>query len=1238
MVDDRGLTLSETSPRGNATGADPVAYTTDHVYDELGRLVETRSPSVVVETRQSAAATARPTTTVGYDTFGQATDARGPNGEVVHTVFDGLGREVDTTLPDYTPPGATTPLTPKVTRAYDAAGNLASETDPLGKTSTFVYDQLGNLAKVTRPAPTVTASAPVSTFTYDLLGEQLSATDPTGARTEATYDDLGRAVTSTVIERRPAPGAFTTKRTYDDTGNVLSTTTPTGLTTSGIYNVGGQPTSITDPAGAKTVLSYGPTGRPTSVTTAQGRTTRTTYDLAGRTTAVTDEDAAGTVLRTRGSTYDADGNPIEVTDALGHTVKQTFDAMGRLTKLVEPVDATASLTTTYGYDAAGNRTRLTDGRSHTTWYDFTSHGLLESVVEPSTTAHPDAADRTWTTVYDAAGRPVKEIQPGSVTQDRTFDALDRITQVTGAGAEAPTTPDTFGYDPVGRLVSASAPGGTDTFGYDDRGNLLSSDGPSGTATFAYDEEGRLTGRTDAAGQATFVYDMAGRLKSAVDPLTQATRTYGYDATSRLTSIAYGGTGASRTLAYDILDRLSSDTLKAPGGTTTASSAYSYDEASQLTGRTTAGTAGSGTQSYGYDWTGRLTSWTAADGSVTDYAWDAAGNRTGAGAVTAVYDERNRLLSAGDVTYTYSARGTRTGSSGPGGSHSSAFDAHGRMVSADGTAYGYDALGRLVKRGTDTLGYADQTNNLVAGGGQLVFRDSSGEALSTANGDGTGAAAVLSNLHGDVTGSFDPATGALGNSTGYSPFGEVTARTGAAGALGYQGEYTDPSTGQVNMHARWYDPANGGFSSRDSWTLNPVPSIQANRYTYGNGSPLLNTDPSGHSVCLFGVCTPKYIDDGIRELERHANAGVRYVKNNPRSVIKFGIRRFPVVSVVTSAYDFAEWLRRPKESTYVEMEPWYGDPDPGDGSGSDRGRVISPVYEGGSRGGGGGGGGGTGTGTGPCGWYCIPKGPPPPPPPPPWEEILATVLAKEHARPAATATTDSEHDQFVDDAYTRSLKDLELTAKQLKKYFRFFPTFQDDAMRAEEFKNFVGAWNDQSRDCMKGQGNWAYYHPLDPQGRATGVTACLTAESVDYRGRGREANPDKQTEIMGSDTARGRGTPNTNPAGWQYLDGEIGFARGHLLGRQLGGNGRDRRNLVKMYNTANSEVMAEYEGIVRRRLDGGERIFYVSVPQYDGSNPMPDSIELYALGNQGFYGQWTVHNTPDGLPPMNGLTP
>ncbi|TMR89301.1 hypothetical protein EJK15_61440 [Nonomuraea basaltis] len=102
---------------------------------------------------------------------------------------------------------------------------------------------------------------------------------------------------------------------------------------------------------------------------------------------------------------------------------------------------------------------------------------------------------------------------------------------------------------------------------------------------------------------------------------------------------------------------------------------------------------------------------------------------------------------------------------------------------------------------------------------------------------------MSDQHDDVVATYSGT--ALVDSVAYSPFGEPIARTGTQRSLGYQGEYTDPDTGKVNMHARWYVPGTGGFASRDDWTLSPDPSSRLNRYPYGQGDPLGEKDPSGH---------------------------------------------------------------------------------------------------------------------------------------------------------------------------------------------------------------------------------------------------------------------------------------------------------------------------------------------------------------------------------------------------------
>ncbi|MFB9622688.1 RHS repeat domain-containing protein [Nonomuraea helvata] len=697
-----------------------------------------------------------------------------------------------------------------------------------------------------------------------MAGEKLASVDPTGARNEATYDDLGRQITTTQIERKPANAAYTTTMEYDDAGRLIKQTVPGSGTgtkaTSFEVNAAGETTKATDPA-ATTTMDYDLSGRLIKTTemngTVNGNASVAEYDLAGRKTAGKDLNAAGDVLRTYSYGYDLAGNPTSATSPEGHLTRQTYDALGRTTSLVEPVSASESITTSFGYDATGAPTRLTDGRGNATWTTYNSLGLAETVTEPATTAHPAAADRTWTHLYDAAGNLTVTIQPGGVRTDRTFDHLGRLTKESGAGGGATTAERTFGYDLASRRTTV----GDLTVDYNDRGLPLEvSRGTIQETAYTYDGLGNPTQRIDAAGTAAFTYDSANRLKTTTDPVTSRTLTYGYDSVSRLKTItATSGTASTQTFDYDDMDRVKSQTLKNGSGAQLATITYGWDKDDNLTTKTTTGLAGAGSNTYGYDHAGRLTSWTAPGGAVTAYEWDAAGNRTKAGNATFTYDERNRLTSGDGTDYTYTPRGSLATSTKAGATTNYTFDAFDRLIADGDSLYSYDALNRMTSRirGTikQTFAYAGLSNDLAAitdnsGTVQAKYaRDPGGGLLGLM--EGTGAAvAALSDLHGDLVATF---TTSLQTSTAYDPFGTITAQSGAKTNLGYQGEYTDPDTGKVNMHARWYQPGTGTFTSRDSATLSPSPSVQANRYTYANASPMTGADPTGHYTVGSGTC-------------------------------------------------------------------------------------------------------------------------------------------------------------------------------------------------------------------------------------------------------------------------------------------------------------------------------------------------------------------------------------------------
>ncbi|MGW0593089.1 hypothetical protein [Streptosporangium sp. NPDC002607] len=531
------------------------------------------------------------------------------------------------------------------------------------------------------------------------------------------------------------------------------------------------------------------------MTDALNNSTEAEYDLAGRKIATKDLTSTNAVVRTFGFGYDPAGNPTSTTSGEGHVTQRTFDELGRMTSLVEPVAASTSITSTFGYDASGARTRTTDGRGNPVWTTYNSLGLVESIIEPSTAAHPNVADRTWTSVYDAAGNTTATLQPGGVRIDRTFDHLNRVTEESGSGASVTTPTRTVTYDQAGRMTAI----GDYTLEYNDRGLLTKvSKATNQVAAYTYDAAGNPTQRIDPTGTATYTWDGADRLNTASDPVTGRTWTYGYDNADRLTTKTSATPAGTQTYGYDAVDRLTSQAVKNSSGTELSKIVYGWDKDDSLTTKPTTGTAGAGVNTYGYDRAGRLTSWTAPGGAVTTYEWDNSGSRTKAGSETFVYDQRNQLTSGAGVDYTYTPRGTTATETKAGITRNLVFDAFDRMVSDGEATYGYDALGRMASRTAGTtqqrFTYSGLSNDLVtaADGTNATMakygRDPFGGLLSLQEG-ASPALATMSDLHGDMVATFSGT--ALVDSVAYDPFGKVTHRSRKlpAGTTGFSGAHT-----------------------------------------------------------------------------------------------------------------------------------------------------------------------------------------------------------------------------------------------------------------------------------------------------------------------------------------------------------------------------------------------------------------------------------------------------------------
>ncbi|GAA0932085.1 hypothetical protein GCM10009558_045170 [Virgisporangium aurantiacum] len=1217
-------TVTTYDERGLPVGVrDRSGQTTTFAYDPTGAVVSATGPAVDVWQGGVRTTGVRPTAVTRRNTFGEPTHERDPNGGVTVNGFDTMGRPETFTPPTYTPPGGA-PLTATTRIGYDALGRPERVTDPLGRVTTSTYDPHGNL--LTRTLPAVDGAPSTTRFTWTRTGEPLSTTTPGGAQVRSTYDQLGREVTRTQVERVPVLAYYITRIEYEDGGQPVRVISPLGNVTASTYNGLGEQTGVTDATGRTATFGYDIAGRTRSMRDPGGLETVIAYDPLGRPVEIADRKG-DTLLRSSTVEYDAGGRPIAETSPQARRTTSGYDAAGRMTSRTATVDASHTITIGLGYDAAGNRTRYVDGNGHATDYTYTAWGLPESTVEPATAAHPGAAERTWTTGYDAAGQAVEELLPGGVRRTRQFDAQGRPTLERGTGAEAGTADRRLGYDPDGRLTTVGGPAGDTTYRFDDRGQLVESTGAGGAATYGYTGEGNLEWRRDAAGTTTFTYDPVGRPASMSDPVTGRTVDYGYTTGGLLGTVTdRSSTRVRRVIGHDDLGRVSSDTVEqridsgVPArvlhGTT-----YGYDLDGHVTTRTQTQQGTSATQAYGYDGAGRLTSWTAPDARVTAYGWDDAGNRTRAGPTTFTYDERDRLLGDGVNRYTYSARGTlgRVGPAGTGpavgaDSRVTRFDAFERLVADGPTEYTYDGLDRQATRGGDAFRYDGQGNSVVSDGRRVISRDVDGAPFADR---ATGAASghlLYADEHGDVTGRYLSAS-VTGTRT-FDPFGTPTGSSGETSSLGYQSGWTDPDTGSVNMAARWYSPATGGFLSRDTWTLEPAPTGDGNRYAYGAGDPVGATDPDGHRPCgVRRPCVVKPKGGPRQPMPGGKPAGPQSGGSGSKPGTS---NRAGNAGREASRWGWWPWIG-PSRDTDVDADSGYarriGPSASNSFSGEGGGNSFSGVGGGDSLNQGGGAGSRNRFETRPearplPGWLpplVKPVLPPAPAdtitPREPAVRILTGSTNVVDPGPQQTidalnttvAPADDDEDTATTPVGTLSMLGV-LWIVEAGKAGRNWRLSVYDGSSDPEQSVYAG----RRSGCLNGtwSGDPIRYMPLERSiaggpGRATGAEAC-------YQG----AIPPTGTKAGSYD-----------PPGFV---GSKGIARGHLIGRELGGNGSDPRNLVPLWqNQVNSSSM--YHGVekqVHDKVVSGETVYYRVEPVYDGPNPFPRLLKIVVATNEG----------------------
>jgi len=206
----------------------------------------------------------------------------------------------------------------------------------------------------------------------------------------------------------------------------------------------------------------------------------------------------------------------------------------------------------------------------------------------------DSLSNRFSTVYDAASRPVATINERGFRTTSTYDKVDRLVQKTNPllqstsykfdaasrqvqRVDARGFPTTYAYDRADREKVRYYPDGTRyTFAYDTTSNRILAQDSTGVYSWIYDGVNRVISSVDAfSARLQYVYDPLGQRRRMIDPAGGLTTTV-YDADRRLTALR-NPLGELTTFVYDAAAR-EIDKTRADGSRTT----MIYDLAGQQT--------------------------------------------------------------------------------------------------------------------------------------------------------------------------------------------------------------------------------------------------------------------------------------------------------------------------------------------------------------------------------------------------------------------------------------------------------------------------------------------------------------------------------------------------------------------------------------------------------------------------------------------------------------------------------
>ncbi|WP_078652672.1 RHS repeat-associated core domain-containing protein [Streptomyces sp. NRRL F-525] len=868
--DAAGRTTSSTDGKNKTT---TTVYQPNTSWPVNGVKVTTPDPD------DSGPATAQSTTTWSSRLWGIPQQVLDANGQTTRTVLDAVGRVVQVfkpaqiaNYPDGTPtakfaytittsdnsegvPDLVSTVPPKVTTQQLLSGSTFmtgyTYTDGLGRTRetqtlspagsgrTVVstrYDTSGNVTGTS--APFYNASTAGSGMVLPTVANLPSYTDLVvdyaGRTTQSRLMALGnpQAQRQTLsnyhgdyVTEMPAVGER--RNVYNDVFGQTSKIVEFGgstYTTSYEYDRSGHLTKLTDAKGNISTYEYNWLGETTKSVELDTGTRLTQYDANGLVQQTTDGNNAVLTYA-----YDNLNRPLTVSKGSTVLTRKTYDTatggIGRSATSTSYAGGFAYTTEAVKYDANGQLTDSkvtvpTDGNglqgTYTSTYGYDAAGHNTTVAYPATAGLPA---ETVTTSYDASGLEDKVTSSisGTTYVDATdFDSLGRLTGrtygVTGAANSAKRTytyEDTTGTGWLKNITTSTTAKGTvqnDDYTYDLGGQITDlNDRTTGQhQCFNYDELNRISKAYTTLSTSGCTGPFAPDLATGTDPYQLD---YTYDGAGNLQKVT-----DTKSTGAEVNDYVYPG-YSADQSTYTPNAARPHAVSSVKTP--------TGTDSYGYDNAGQMTSKTVK-GASTTLIWNELGQlvqTTGASATSYVYDADGNLLlrkgSAATVLYLGGQEIRKAGST------------------LTGTRYYADGASTVAVRTSGT-------------GGTVTW--------------------VMSDPQASTSVTVDSVTNAVTRRR-YLPFGAQRSGTLPSGTdHGFLGKSEDSDTGLSVLGARMYDTKLGRFISTDPLRT-PYTPQNMNLYSYSMNNPIAYSDPTGlephGDPCLYDLSDcPKDVQESV----------------------------------------------------------------------------------------------------------------------------------------------------------------------------------------------------------------------------------------------------------------------------------------------------------------------------------------------------------------------------------------